>query len=211
MTLEEEVGQLRAENQVLREQNALLSQQVTVLREENTLLGQRVAELEQGDKRPPAFVKPNKPAGPKGPRRKRAAEHNHGRKREGRATHRREHALEHCPDCGYRLRGHSVARRRQVLDLPETQPVEVTEHVVLKRRCPRCECWQSPKLDLRGEVLGQRRMGVRLASLIGYLRTTLRLPYALMQSYLQTMHQVHLSVGELVEVLHRLARWPNRR
>ncbi len=207
MTLEEEVGRLRAENRWLREQNALLSQQVTVLREENTLLGQRVAELEQGDKHPPAFVKPDKPkcGGPRAPRRKRGAEHNRGRKREGRVTRRREHALERCPDCGYRLRGKSVARRRQVLDLPEPQPVEVSEHVVVKRWCPRCERWRSPKLELRGEVLGQGRIGVRLASLIAYLRLTLRLPYALIQSYLETMHAVHLSLGELVEVLHRLA------
>jgi len=36
-------------------------------------------------------------------------------------------------------------------------------HVVLKRGCPRGECWRSPKLKLRGEVLGQERIGVRLA------------------------------------------------
>jgi transposase len=192
MNLEEEIVQLRTENQRLREQIVLLEQ--------------RIIELEQGDERPPALVKPNKPKGegPKAPRRKRQVQHNHGRKREMRVTYSREHAWEHCPDCGYRLRGRSVARRRQVIDLPAPQAVEVTEHVVIKRQCPRCRGWKSPKLDLRGQVLGQGRVGVRLASLIGYLRTTLRLPYALIQSYLQSMHQVWLSIGELVEVLHHL-------
>ena len=192
MNLEEKIVELRCENERLREQIVLLEQ--------------RIVELEQKGEPPPAFVKPNKPLreGPQAPRRKRQAQHNHGRKREIQVSHRREHALEQCPDCGYRLRGRSVARRRQVFDLPAPQPVEVTEHVVIKRRCPHCSQWKSPKLDLQGQVLGHGRVGVRLASLIGYLRTTLRLPYALIQSYLQTMHQVWLNIGELLEVLHQL-------
>ena len=64
-------------------------------------------------------------------------------------------ALKRCPDCGYKLQGQSIGRRRQVIELPPPQAVQVTEHQVIKRWCPHCpvalqghERWQMPKLDL---------------------------------------------------------------
>lgn len=44
----------------LREQLATAGQQVTELREQLAVAEQRIGELEQGKKRPPSFVKPNK-------------------------------------------------------------------------------------------------------------------------------------------------------
>jgi len=198
MTLEEEVVVLRAENQALRVQVAALQEELEAAQE-------RIAELEEGKRRPPSWAKPDKrrSIGPRPPRRKRKAEYNRGRQREA-PTKVVLHALERCPECGYKLYGHSVARRRQVIDLPPPQAVEVTEHRVIKRWCPKCERWRTPQLDLRGQVLGQGRIGVRLVSVIAYLRTRLRLPYRLIQEYLQTMHRVQLSVGELVEVLEQM-------
>ena len=116
------------------------------------------------------------------------------------------HELEHCPDCGSRLYRHKVAWRRQVIELPPPQAAEVTEHVVMKRWCAKCEHWRSPHLDWRGVVVGQGRLGIRLVSVIAYLRTTLRLPLRQVQEYLGTMHGVQVSVGELTEVLHRVRK-----
>ena len=53
---------------------------------------------------------------------------------------------------------------------------------------------------------GQGRIGHRLASLIATLRTVMRLPFRQIQAYLATLHGVHLSVGELVELLHRISQ-----
>lgn len=200
MTLEEEVAVLRAENEALRAQVAVLEEELKVARE-------RIIELEESRKGPPFGVKANKQrsAGPRSPRRKRGAEHNHGRRREP-ATKVVVHALEHCPDCGCKLYGQSVAWQRQVIDLPPPQAVEVTEHRVLKRWCPKCERWQTPRLDLRRQVLGQGRIGVRLVSVIAYLRMRLHLPYRAIQEYLREMHQVALSVGAIVEVLAQMQR-----
>lgn len=117
-----------------------------------------------------------------------------------------EHALERCPDCNYRLQGHSLDYTREVLELPDPQPLEVIEHRVIKRFCPHCQRWHSPKLDLVGQVLGQGRIGVRVASLIAYLHTSLRLPIRRIQAYLGTIHQLTLSAGELVELLHQVRR-----
>jgi hypothetical protein len=47
-------------------------------------------------------------------------------------------------------------------------------------------------------------MGVRLASLVSYLRITLRLPIRSIQSYLETLHQLKVSVGEIVYLLDQV-------
>jgi transposase len=114
------------------------------------------------------------------------------------------HALERCPDCGSRLRGQSVARTRQVIELPEPQPVSIIEHRVLKRHCPVCERWWTPQVDFGGQVLGQGRCGVRLVSLIAYLRQSARLPVRTIQQVLATLHRLHLSVGTITALLQRL-------
>jgi transposase len=199
VTFEQEISRLRVENAELRQLLALMEQQLTAAQ-------RRIVELEAqvgASKGPPAFVKAkrHKPAAERQPRKKRAAEHNTSRKR---ATPMRieRHALARCPDCDYPLRGESLDYSRQVIEVPEPQPVEVIEHQVLKRWCPVCQKWHSPQLALRGQVIGQGRLGVRLATLVVYLRTTLRLPVRQVQAYLATLHGLELSVGEIVELSH---------
>jgi hypothetical protein len=51
-------------------------------------------------------------------------------------------------------------------------------------------------------------MGVRIASLIAYLRTSLRLPVRLIKEYLHSVHQLAISTGEIVGLLHRVAEAP---
>jgi transposase len=198
---------LAAENAQLRAENAALRQLVDQLQQQLAVAQQRIAELEQPRTEPPPFVKPNRTQSthPKRSRKKRAALHNHGRRRMT-PTRQVEHALERCPDCHYRLQGHSLDYTREVLELPDPQPIEVIEHRVIKRFCPHCQRWHSPKLELQGQVLGQGRIGVRIASLIAYLRTSLRLPIRRIQAYLRTIHQLTLSAGELVELLHQVRR-----
>lgn len=206
MTLEQEqeFARLRAENAELRQSLAEVQAQLAA-----ALV--RIAELEAqlpGRNDPPAFVKPARPkpaAGEPQPRRKRAKEHNTSRKR-SQPTRIERHALDHCPECQYRLQGESLDYRREVIELPPPQPVEVIEHQVVKRWCPHCECWRSPQLDLSGQVLGQGRIGVRVAALVAYLRTTLRLPVRQVQAYLATLHGLHLSVGEIVELAHAVRK-----
>jgi len=203
MTLEEMVATLLEENARLRAENAELRAEVAALR-------QRVEELLAAMERKrarPEFVKPNrrKSGEARGPRKQRAAEHNTSRKRME-PTRVERHALERCPKCAYRLTGESIDYTREVVELPEPQPVAVIEHQVIKRWCPNCHGWRSPRLDLSGQVLGQGRIGVRTASLIAYLRTTLRMPVRGIQEYLVTLHGLRLSVGEIVELTHAARR-----
>lgn len=224
MTLEEEVVGLRAENADLKRLLAETLERLAVAQA-------RVVELEGKAGEPPkpggdfpSFVKPNrrKASGPKAPRKKRDKEHNHGRKRET-PTRTVRHSLDECPLCKTHLHGESLDYRRQVIDLPEPMPVEVVEHRVIRRYCPKCEKWRSPKLDLRGvqgvqggqaggeqagegQVLGRGRIGVRLISLIATLRHSLRLPFERIQWYLETFHGLKVSVGELVYLLDQVRK-----
>jgi transposase len=117
-----------------------------------------------------------------------------------------------------RLHGESLDYLRQVIELPEPMPVEVIEHRVIRRYCPKCQKWRSPKLDLArggqaggeqaggGQVLGRARIGVRLVSLIATLRHSLRLPFERIQGYLETFHEFRVSVGEIVYLLDQVRK-----
>jgi transposase len=193
------------ENARLRTENATLQAQVTALQAQVLSLQQQVAALEARLPPPPAPRSPRPPPAPDPPpRQKRAAGHNHGRSR-ATPTEVRTHAYDACPTCAYPLHGQSLARRREVLDLPPPQPVTVIEFQILKRYCPACACWYEPPLDLSALVVGQHRVSIRLMALIAWLRTVLRLPVRAIRSYLRALHQLDLSVGEIVAVLHCVA------
>lgn len=214
MSTDDLVVRLRSEINRLREQNAelvqivrALGEQITGLREQVATDKQRIGELEQTKKEPPSFIKPNRPKreGPSAPRRQRAKEHNHGRKRAEVVTRREEHHIERCPECDCKLCKKRVAWTREVIDLPPPQEVEVTEQVVYKGYCPRCSEWKSAAAGGAGAVIGRRRFGTRLMALIGYLTESLRLPNDVTQSYLKTMHGVEISQGAIVDLRRGLA------
>src|SRR6185312_9846229 len=124
---EAEAAQLRKDNQELRE---ALKQTQELLR----VALARIEELEKQKTPPPPFVKANakKPkAEEKKPRKKREAQYNRARPRAV-PTQIVEHRIVSCPDCSLRLGGISLARLREVIDVPPPPRVEVTEHRVYK-------------------------------------------------------------------------------
>src|SRR5947209_12640601 len=150
----------------------------------------QLAELEKLKTPPPAFVKANKKqpqTEEKKPRKKREAQYNRARKRSV-PTHIVEHRIVECPDCHLRLGGISLARCREIIDIPAPPPVEVTHHRIYKGWCAECHHWYEAPLDVQEQVVGQGRLGVRLASLIATLRTVMRLPIRQIQVYLLTLH-----------------------
>ena len=199
---EEEAAQLRKENQELQE----------ALKETQELLRVALARIEELEKQktpPPAFVKADvkKPATEENkPRKKREARYNRARKRSV-PTHIVEHRIVACPDCHLRLGGISLARCREVIDVPPPPVVEVTEHRIYKGWCSSCQKWHEAPVDFNEQVIGQGRIGVRLASMIAYLRTVMRLPLRQLREVLRTLHGFEVSVGELVELLHRIKEY----
>jgi transposase len=205
-----------------REQVAALERelgrvQATLARQQGELarltarVGELLAALEppDGDGAPPrpSAMPGLKPAAtgqvpaPAAPRKRRG--HGYGRKRMV-PTARQVHALSHCPRCRTLLRGGTRKRRREVIEVVPARVV-VTEHVYLERRCARCGGRWQPGPELDGLVVGQRRFGVGVLSLIATLREELRLPIARIQWYLAAVHGLALSVGSIVEALHLLA------
>jgi len=182
-----------------------LEEQVRALQEQLAAAHKRIEELEKRKPSPPAFVKANvtKPPGQKKARKKRAAQFNQARRREP-PTRSVEHHISTCTQCGSRLGGVSVARRRQVIEVPPPPPVEVTEHVVYHGWCSQCGKWREAPLDVSAQVMGQGRLGVRITSMIAYLRTVMRLPVRQIQAYLATLHDLKISTGQIVALLHRL-------
>lgn len=196
---EEEALHLRKENQELRE-----SLQQTQERLRVALA--RIEELEKQKTPAPAFVKANgkKPAGQeKKLRKKRDAQYNRGRHR-ATPTQMVEHRIVECPDCHLRLGGISLARVREVIDVPPPPPVEVTEHRVYQGWCAQCQRWYEAPVNLSEQVLGQGRIGVRLASLIAYLRSVMRLPIRQLRAVMHQVYRLDVSIGEIVELLHRI-------
>ncbi len=195
----------------IAELKAIIVQQQTFITEQQTTitqLQQRVAALEARlNTRGSPGMPGNKPAsGQQAPRKTTRKRRPHGFARVRMApTQRVEHAVEVCPDCGTHLVGGWVHRTREVIEIPVV-PAQVTEHVVVARNCPVCERRRGPKLALGGAVVGQQRFGVNLISLMVTLREEGRLPIRIIQWYLKTVHQLHLSVDGIVQAIHRAAK-----
>ena len=180
---------------------AIIAQlQATVLEQQRVIerLERRIAELEgqakpDGPPRMPG-LKPSsgrQPPAQQQPRKQRR--HGFARRRMI-PTHRVEHVVENCPDCGTYLTGGWVQRTREVIELPVV-PAQVTQHVFIARTCPVCRRRRVPPAQLDGVALGRQRLGVNVLSRIATLREEGRLPIRSIQWYLRTVHQLRLSVG----------------
>lgn len=206
MTAEERIVSLEAALSQALEQLSHVSEQLQQTQEQLRQARIRIEELEKQKLPPPAFVKANKKkpqADEKEPRKKRDGKQNRARQR-ATPTQVTEHRLITCPDCHLRLGGISLARVREVIDIPLPAPVEVTHHHIYKGWCTGCQKWHEAPVDFQNQVIGQGRIGVRVASLIATLRIVMRLPIRQIQAYLSTVHGMVISSGEIVELLHRI-------
>ncbi|MDM8000369.1 MAG: IS66 family transposase [Dehalococcoidia bacterium] len=151
------------------------------------------------------FVKPNR-------QQRREAERKARKKRSQSFARKRdvptetvEHAVDICPDCGRKLSGGWVHSRRQVVEIPET-PIRVIEHLVIARRCGVCGKRVIPKLELSSQVVGKSRFGAKLMSLIADMATNCRIAHRTIQQMLKSLYGLEISLGEISEVLHRVAQ-----
>ena len=197
------------EHEIARLRGELATQQVVIAQLQDRV-GGLLAALDPPDgdatvARPATMpgLKPavRRPAPAPRPRKRRAQ--GYGRRRLP-PTARQVHAYDHCPHCATTLRGGTIKRTREVIELVPGR-VEVTTHIYVERRCRRCRGRWLPEPGLAGVVVGQGRLGVGLLALIAVLREELRLPIAGIQWYLEAVHGVCLSVGAIVETLHTVA------
>lgn len=171
----------------------------------------RIAELEDhlglggGGKSAPVSIKSSRQKASGDSKKKRKPRHlQYSRKRET-PTRTVEHKPPTCPDCGRKLSGGSPWRSRQVIDFVP-RPVEVTEHVIYECRCGVCQKKVRAQVDFSEYVCGKRRIGHNLAAWIAYLKTEARMGVRAIQALLKQLCSIHLSIGEIVDLLKLVAR-----
>ncbi|MDQ2743083.1 MAG: hypothetical protein M3Z66_12420, partial [Chloroflexota bacterium] len=177
----------------LTEQNTLLRQQVALLQQEQAHL--RGVPLGAAPDPLPA-PKPATPTREQKTRRKRAPEHNAGRRSLERANRWETHAAETCPRCGTALRGGWIVRRVQVIDLPPVAPLVITQHRSIRRQCSSCGKRVLPTpIGVEAGRIGRSRFGPRLIAAIGTMAILERLPGRLIQDRLQREYGLTISHG----------------
>jgi DNA-directed RNA polymerase subunit N (RpoN/RPB10) len=199
------IAALEAENAALGCENAQLRQQLDELAAEVEMLREKLSGGGKGSSAVP-FIKPNRAQ-------RRAAERAERKKRSQSFVRRRDipseevrHALERCPDCGHELTGGWEAGRRQVIEIPR-EPARIIDHVIIARRCGYCCKVHIPKLGISDGVVVKMRLGMELMSLITTLSVAKRMPQRSIQKLLEGLYGLHISLGEINEVLHRVSEW----
>jgi transposase len=183
-----------------QEQIDALQSQVQELRALVAAQAQELERLRKGDggKSVPGWVKPNRPKREK-----------KERKHRGQAFVRRReepdeiqaHAVACCPQCGRKLQGGWVHRRRQVIELVAPQ-VRVIERLVVARRCGVCGRRVLPRLAPQAlGVQGQRRFGVSVQAWVAVLHGRYRVPMKEIRRLLQEVCGLRISEGEMVALL----------
>lgn len=195
---------------LLKAPRAELLKLIYDLVDENQSLKAQIAELKAklSEKSPPgeksslpSFVKPNRNKKKKTVRKNR----NQGFARmKDTPTQQIFHAYDVCPDCGGTLGKPAISHTRQIIDV-ELKPVTITEHVICKRFCFSCRKRVAPRVSFAHLAPGKQRIGINLVSLITTMRERVRLPVRVIKLYLKTFHQLELSEGEIIELLHTTA------
>ncbi len=188
------VQELHSAKLELTEQVAELAKEVAALR----------SQLPGGGAGVPEWVKPN--------RSERRTADRAGRKRRKQSFVRKRdiptrevhHAVEDCPDCGRKLSGGWIVSKRQTIEIPQT-PIEITDHVLLARKCGVCGKVSIPKLGIADGVVGKCRVGPRLMSFLAPVAIAKRMPHRAIQKLLEGLYGVHISLGEITEILHKVA------
>jgi len=214
-TRDELIQIIRQQDEQLADQERRLAaqrQEIAELRQTVTALTEQVGRLlaEQGGS---AGSAPGVPSGMPGLKASQASEPaERPRKRRARGAGRKRmtptrierHALRSCPVCGTGLSGGTVKRTREVIELVPAR-IEVIEHQYLERRCGVCGKRWVPAPELSGHVQGRGRLGHGLTSVLVLLREEARMPVRTIQSLLQTLTGLHLSVGAIVAASQRVA------
>ena len=216
----EENKALVAENAVLRE---TVAQQAAVIKDE---LEVRIAELERrlalnsrNSSKPPSsdgLKKP--PTGKENNRRTRSLREKSARNSGGQQGHKGEtlrqsaepdivvdHFPEQCSVCGSHLTetesmGYQV---RQVFDLPEPTPLEVTEHRAHGCRCG--QCGHETRAFFPEEVKAPVQYGIRIRAIVVYLLHFQLLPENRLAALMKDLFGVGMVPATIAHVSHDYA------
>jgi len=147
-----------------------------------------------------------KPDLPKSKNKIGAKEKHKGHGRESPTTFDKEEPLipDVCPDCNTSLEGKTVSiRTRFVTTIRIISPAKIIKYLVHRKWCHKCKKLVEPEVP---GVLPNARFGLNIMLLVMYLHLALRVPCAKICEYFRTIHDIHISVGEIPHILTQLAR-----
>lgn len=170
-------------------------------------LQKRVSELEKqlglGGPDPPS--KAVKPSTLLRARKERKRRTQHFSRRREKATSTVDLSPEECPDCHRKLTGGGPFRTRQIIDI-DPAPVKITDYVLHARWCGVCQKRVVARGDFSGLVSGRRRIGHNLTAWIAHLHINARVPLRTVQAMLRQLYSVHISLGEMTDLMAHLAK-----
>lgn len=112
--------------------------------------------------------------------------------------------LEMCPDCNTKLQGKTVSvRERFVTTIRIINPAQVIKYLLHRKWCHTCKKLVEPEVP---GTLPNARFGLNIMLLVMYLHLALRVPGAKICEYFRTIHNIHISNGEIPHILTQLTR-----
>jgi transposase len=116
-----------------------------------------------------------------------------------------DHLPRVCAHCGEAMAmtdsvGHQA---RQVFDLPDPQPLRVTEHRAHECRCGKCGA--SARGQFPDAVTGPVQYGPNVAATVAYLSAEQYIPEDRIARLLHDLHRIDISAASIAAMLHRKA------
>lgn len=202
---EEVIARVLTENAALKETIAVLLARVAELERQLGLNSSNSGKPPSSDglKKPPRTTSLREPSG-----RRPGGQTGHP----GTTLRRTEHPdtiLDHlpetCPGCGGALDlsdsvGHQA---RQVFELPDPQPLRVTEHRAHNCRCRTCGA--AARAEFPATVTGPVQYGPTLAAVVAYLSAVQLLPEDRIAQLLHDLHRIEVSAAAVATMVQRKA------
>ena len=114
----------------------------------------------------------------------------------------KELKLSKCPDCGKKLGRPTSIHKRIIEDLPEKQPLKITEFTIPHYFCNYCNKQIIPK-DI--ELPDEGRFGYNLQAEIALMKYEDRLPYRKISSALDRQYGLKLTPAAVLDITRRAA------
>ena len=214
--LEQENARLRDENSRLRDENARLRDENARLCDENSQLKQQLAAARKNSatsSKPPSsdIVKPKKPCGRSGKKRKRGGQPGHPRHERpefspGMIDEFFSHTLDRCPDCGGDLLFSRQAEARVIQQVElVANPLQVTEHRALAYWCPHCRKMHYAPMPEAVEKTGL--FGPKLTTLVAFMKGVCHASFSTIRKFLRDVAGIRVSRGYLAKLIAKLSRW----
>jgi len=213
MKPEEELQQLRAENQALREQLAQRDEQLVQLLQRVQALEERLAKDSHNSSLPPSSDRFGRQ------KKSRSLRKSSGKKTGGQTGHAGRTLemsktpdevialpkVSQCQHCQADLREIAAQsmERRQVVDVPLPR-LQVTEYLGERKQCPHCQGYTSTTFP--SEVAAPVQYGPRVGAIGTYLVMQQLLPWSRSCEVLWDLVGVHLSEGTLASLIERTAQ-----